>query len=93
MSRSITVTWRTENYGRCSGCTTAFRLYDCVDFSDAEVAQVHEAAAQAGYSWDTSRCAWIAWTDDARAQLIAALQGFGYAVDHAGSWRRPEVAP
>ena len=56
MSRSITVTWRTENYGRCSGCTTAFRLYDCVDFSDAEVAQVHEAAAQAGYSWDTSRC-------------------------------------
>lgn len=87
---TLTVTWRSENYGRFDGARSAFRLYDTVDLDDTAVAQIHAAATKAGYFWEPGRCAWIAWADSARERFIAGLQTLGYAVEHAGSWRAPE---
>ena len=91
MSRTMTVTWRSENYGRYDGAKSAFRLYDTVDLSDAEVAQLHAAATKAGFSWEDGRCVWIAFSDTARDRFIAGLQKLGYAVAHAGSWSPPST--
>jgi hypothetical protein len=85
----MTVTWRNENYGRYDDARSAFRLYDTVDLDDRQVAEIHAAATKAGYFWEHGRCAWIAWADDARERFIVGLEGLGYAVEHAGSWRGP----
>lgn len=93
MSRTMTVTWRSENYGRYDGAKSAFRLYDTVDLSDVEVAKLHAAATEAGFSWEDSRCVWISFNEAARDRFITALQGLGHAVAHAGSWSGPAGQP
>jgi len=88
---TLTVTWRSENYGRFDGARSAFRLYDTGELNDDAVAQIHAAAAKAGYFREDGRCAWIAWADNARERFIAGLQALGYAVEHAGSWGGPDA--
>ncbi len=88
---TLTVTWRNESYGRYDGTRSAFRLYDTAELNDEDLAQVHAAAAKAGYFWEDGRCAWIAWADNARERFIAGLAALGYAVEHAGSWRGPDA--
>lgn len=83
--KTVTITWRNEAYGQLSGIASAFRLYDCGDFSDAAVKRIHGKARKAGYVWSDSRCAWTSYDRTAAAKFAAALQDLGYQVKHAGA--------
>jgi hypothetical protein len=93
MSRTVTVTWRDEAYGSLSGARCAFRLYDCIEFTDSALRRIHGKARKAGFTWNPDRCAWIAYKRAAAHRFIAGLQDLGYAVDHAGLWRELPSCP
>ena len=80
----IIVTWRDKAYGSLDGVRSAFRLYDCVDLSDAAAKRVSGKARKAGFSFHLGRCSWISYDDGAPKTFIVGLKALGYAVRSAG---------
>ncbi len=80
----IIVTWRDEAYGSLGGISSAFRLYDTVDLSDAATKRISGKARKAGFSLHHGRCSWISYDAGAPEAFIAGLKALGYAVRSAG---------
>jgi hypothetical protein len=91
----LKITWRDEAYGNWAGARAAFRLYDTIDLSDASVDAIHTAAQDCGFTWDATRCSWIAWDLHAAGSFSSALAALGHPPIHAGRWPDgpPATAP
>jgi hypothetical protein len=84
--KTITITWRDENYGRISG-SVAFRVYDIEPFpSMTGQKKLQTVYKNAGFEFNNSRQSWIAEENPAKAgpDLAAALEELGYEVKHSG---------
>lgn len=86
MTKTLIITWRDESYGQHSGAQAAFRLYDTVEFSDAQISRLHGAIRASGFTWCPTRCSWIAWSVDDARKLVGKLEKQGWTVEHAGRW-------
>lgn len=83
--KTITLTWRDENYGRVSGAV-AFRDFVEPYPSDTAHAKLARVYKRHGFEADHSRAAWIAThkPEDMPTRLVEDLEKLGYEMTNDG---------
>jgi hypothetical protein len=87
--KTITITWRDENYGPISG-TIAFRSIIDPAPSESKAKEVQRAFKATGFEFDHRRASWIAKSgmDEGKATteaLIEKLELMGLEIFHKGA--------